>query len=222
MLSRTILSYSSPNDSSNSRLLNRLQPLSPRQKSQLLWNQANPASFSKTPGVGYPLTSRPCGISSLQPLLSRPSYNLVNAILAEPLHLPSPPRPLCSDLSALCVKPFLAFARRQAPLTPFRINTCKSVSKQTTLTSFRITTYEKQGEGVHHHLRVLCAPTSVPSVLSPILPLPTFQIVRCTNIAEWRKIGFRAALRRVQSTQPAGKGLSQTEWHSVQDQRMTS
>jgi hypothetical protein len=31
------------------------------------------------------------------------------------------------------------------PITPFRINTCKSVSKQTTLTSFRITTYEKHG-----------------------------------------------------------------------------
>ena len=32
-------------------------------------------------------------------------------------------------------------------LSPFRINTCKSVSKQRTLTSFRINTYEKQGEG---------------------------------------------------------------------------
>src|SRR6266478_2566313 len=29
----------------------------------------------------------------------------------------------------------------------FRINTCKSVSKQTTLTSFRINTYEKRGGG---------------------------------------------------------------------------
>src|SRR5258708_39210904 len=29
----------------------------------------------------------------------------------------------------------------------FRINTCKSVSKQMTLTSFRMNTYEKQGEG---------------------------------------------------------------------------
>ncbi len=28
---------------------------------------------------------------------------------------------------------------------PFRINTCKSVSKQTTLTIFRINTYEKTG-----------------------------------------------------------------------------
>src|SRR5713101_6990160 len=29
----------------------------------------------------------------------------------------------------------------------FRINTCKSVSKQATLTSFRMSTYKKQGEG---------------------------------------------------------------------------
>src|SRR5229473_2515561 len=32
-------------------------------------------------------------------------------------------------------------------LTTFRINTCKSVSKQRTLTTFRMNTYEKQGEG---------------------------------------------------------------------------
>src|SRR5258708_4008288 len=30
---------------------------------------------------------------------------------------------------------------------PFRMNTCKSVSKQRTLTAFRINTYEKQGGG---------------------------------------------------------------------------
>src|SRR5258708_25246079 len=33
-------------------------------------------------------------------------------------------------------------------LTTFRINTCKSVSKQRTLTIFRMNTYEKQGEGM--------------------------------------------------------------------------
>ena len=43
----------------NSRPFNRLQPLSPREKSQLLWNQANPASFSKTPGWGVPRKNRP-------------------------------------------------------------------------------------------------------------------------------------------------------------------
>src|SRR5713101_5826428 len=34
-----------------------------------------------------------------------------------------------------------------SPLTTFRINTCKSVSKQRTLTIFRMNTYAKQGEG---------------------------------------------------------------------------
>jgi hypothetical protein len=33
------------------------------------------------------------------------------------------------------------------PLTPFRINTCKSVTKQTTLTVSRINTYAKTGGG---------------------------------------------------------------------------
>ena len=34
-----------------------------------------------------------------------------------------------------------------SPLTTFRMNTCKSVSKQNTLTIFRMNTYAKQGEG---------------------------------------------------------------------------
>jgi len=34
-----------------------------------------------------------------------------------------------------------------ATVTAFRINTSKSVSKQTTLTSFRMNTYEKTGRG---------------------------------------------------------------------------
>src|SRR6266478_54980 len=34
-----------------------------------------------------------------------------------------------------------------ASLTTFRMNTCKSVSKQRTLTTFRMNTYKKQGEG---------------------------------------------------------------------------
>jgi hypothetical protein len=37
--------------------------------------------------------------------------------------------------------------QNSTPVNPFRINTCKSVSKQRTLTTFRINTYEKQGEG---------------------------------------------------------------------------
>ncbi len=33
------------------------------------------------------------------------------------------------------------------PVSPFRMNTCKSVSKQRTLTTFRMNTYEKTGGG---------------------------------------------------------------------------
>src|SRR3989454_11237895 len=37
------------------------------------------------------------------------------------------------------------FAQFWCNLNPFRINTCKSVSKQTTLSTFRINSYEKTG-----------------------------------------------------------------------------
>src|SRR5260370_7675512 len=37
------------------------------------------------------------------------------------------------------------FAQFWCNVSPFRINTCKSVSKQTTLSTFRINTYEKTG-----------------------------------------------------------------------------
>src|SRR6266852_3053401 len=39
------------------------------------------------------------------------------------------------------------FAQFWCNVSPFRINTCKSVSKQMTLTPFRMNTYEKPGEG---------------------------------------------------------------------------
>ena len=37
--------------------------------------------------------------------------------------------------------------RHPSSISTFRMNTCKSVSKQTTLTPFRMNTYAKQGEG---------------------------------------------------------------------------
>jgi len=95
-----------------SLLFNRLPPLCRPQKSQLLCNQANPGSFTKTPGVGYP--ERICGT----PRTGQPQD--------------------ASFVSA----------------SPFRINTCKSVSKQTTLSSCRINTYEKHREGVGSKCRL--------------------------------------------------------------------
>jgi hypothetical protein len=200
VLSRTTLSYPSPHDSLNSRSLSRLRPLCHRQKSQLLWNQANPASFSKlpgwggypernygTPGVGYALKSRPCGISNPCPLLCVGSAPSASQRYPGSAHCP--------------VK----------GATTFRINTCKSVSKQRTLTPSRITTYEKpRGGGYPHHCLVLCAPASVPSVLSPLLAfagVPNCPLHDYYGMEEnWIP---RRASQSPESTQPAGKGLSQ-------------
>jgi len=46
--------------------------------------------------------------------------------------------PLAACLGVLCLAPLRS-------ITPFRINTCKSVTKQTTLTTSRINTYAKTG-----------------------------------------------------------------------------
>src|SRR5260370_12838096 len=51
-------------------------------------------------------------------------------------------------------------------VSPFRINTCKSVSKQTTLSAFRINTYEKTGgwgRGIPSNRPILPLPFSVHS-----------------------------------------------------------
>src|SRR6266849_10083892 len=42
---------------------------------------------------------------------------------------------------------FRSAMQNATPVSPFRMNTCKSVSKQRTLTTFRMNTYEKRGEG---------------------------------------------------------------------------
>src|SRR2546425_5551638 len=55
--------------------------------------------------------------------------------------------PLSPHLPALLFSISAHFARFWCHLSPFRINTSKSVSKQRTLSIFRINTYEKQGDG---------------------------------------------------------------------------
>jgi len=52
VLSRRNLSYSARHSSLNPRLFILLQTVCRRQRSQPLWNQANPNSFDKIPGVG--------------------------------------------------------------------------------------------------------------------------------------------------------------------------
>jgi hypothetical protein len=103
--SPSISALCSPCLRGKARLFISLPPLCRSQKSQPLYNQANPDSFSKTPGVGRAERIRG----------TRGAGHFQDASLV--------------------------------PASPFRINTCKSVSKQTTLSSFRITTYEKPREG---------------------------------------------------------------------------
>jgi hypothetical protein len=141
-----------------------LQTLGPRQKSQPLCNQANPASFQKTPGVWGPLPSPDLHESQVTSHKSRPpscakaqkclSASPLPATLAHSLSRNSFPCHSYAntrDGGAPLPKLFSPPATRHSPLqflNTFRINTCKSVSKQRTSSPFRINTYEKpRGEG---------------------------------------------------------------------------
>src|SRR6266852_2705765 len=91
-----------------------------------------PLAVSKRPSSHFRSDSRPSGRVNSQLPCSQ----------AIPVH---PPR------QNSCL-PRTHFAKgckntKRATLTTFRINTCKSVSKQRTLTPFRINTYRKTGEG---------------------------------------------------------------------------
>jgi hypothetical protein len=75
-------------------------------------------------------------------------------------------------------------AKRHSPLalTPFRINTCKSVSKQTTLTLSRINTYKKTGEGGTRLFRVSSVQPPVSSLqnhMRHVAPLSPMASVDC-------------------------------------------
>ena len=97
------------------------------------------ASFCKIPGVWYPgwFCGMPGGVGYLGGT-SAPS-----APRRYPLPLFFSPR--CATLPTEHTP---RFSRRPLrPLSTFRINTCKSVSKQTTLTPFRMNTYEKPRVG---------------------------------------------------------------------------
>src|SRR5467141_292790 len=79
------LAYPSRHSSLNSWPFNLLQPLCRRQKSQLLWNQANPASFCKTPGVGVsPLDARPLDFPTFR--RSDDKSSLLSITSLQPLH----------------------------------------------------------------------------------------------------------------------------------------
>jgi hypothetical protein len=113
----------------NSRPVNPLQPLVSLFPTPVLCFQQLAASFPKSPGWGVPKH------------VSLPTHQLAPSSLRQ--------------LSALCASAlsfavaFVRSSRRvsRPPLTTSRMNTCKSVSKQSTLTTFRINTYEKRGGG---------------------------------------------------------------------------
>ena len=117
MLSRTDLADPSRHSNPNPCRFNRLQPLCLLFPAPVLCFQQLAASFPKIPGVGYPK----CNYGT-------PGWGLPRFTFQPPTtHYP--------------------LLTTHSPLTTFRINTCKSVSKQSTLTIFRMNTYAKQGEG---------------------------------------------------------------------------
>jgi hypothetical protein len=140
-----------------------LQTLCPRQKSQPLCNQANPASFQKTPGVwGGPLPSLDLHESQVTSHKSRPSScaetqkcrsaSPLPATLTHSLSRNPFPCHSYANTRDRGVTPaprfFSPLTTRHSPLqflNTFKINTCKSVSKQRTSSPFRINTYEKPG-----------------------------------------------------------------------------
>ncbi len=136
MLSRRNLADASRRSSLNPRLFNSLQPLYGLFPTPLLCFQQLAASFPKSPGWGV---SKHVSLPTHQPALS--SLRQLSALCA------CPSGRWVSALSFAVA--FVRSSRRFLcpPLSTFRINTCKSVSKQRTLTTFRMNTYAKQGEG---------------------------------------------------------------------------
>ncbi len=148
MSSRRNLSYPSRRSSPNSCLINLLEPLYSLFPSPVLCFQQLAASFPKTPGVGVPLRGDRCTEAQKCPSVSPLPATLTHSVSRKsfPCHSYENTR----DRGATPPPKFFSpLATRHSPLalTPFRINTCKSVSKQRTLTRFRINTYEKRGEG---------------------------------------------------------------------------
>ncbi len=144
----------------NSRSVNLLQPLFPYSVAPVLCFQQLAASYPKTPGVGYPeriygtprvgvpLPDGRCTVAQKCPSVSPLPATLTHSVSRKsfPCHSYANTRDRGVTAPPKSSSP-LATRHSPLPLTPFRINTCKSVSKQRTLTTFRMNTYAKQGEG---------------------------------------------------------------------------
>jgi hypothetical protein len=103
---------------------------------------------------------------------SRCAFRIPNAFTGPPNFRKSPDRPLSlASVSPVECLPATHYPllTTHSPLTTFRINTCKSVSKQSTLTTFRMNTYEKRGEGG-------TPPAHYPTTYGSLPTLPMFAI----------------------------------------------
>ena len=170
VLSRTNLPYPSRRFVPNPRPVNVLQPLCALFAAPVLSFQQLAASFCKTPGVGVPLRAGRCTEAQKCPSVSPLPATLTHSVSRKsfPCHSYANTR----DRGATPPPKFFSpRATRHSPLalTPFRINTCKSVSKQTTLSSFRINTYEKHRGG---------GGPLPPTTHRPLPTLPTLRPVR--------------------------------------------
>ena len=82
MLPRRTHSHPAPYFTPNSRRLTLLQTLCHCDENQVPWNQADPRSLSKIPGVGHTLKFQFSGISNIRALCPLPVCNIVNVTLA--------------------------------------------------------------------------------------------------------------------------------------------
>src|SRR5260370_41940181 len=97
-----------------------------------------PAPEARSPHVDFCAVCPGTPISRLAPGLATQPRQLFSVPL---------PAPSLFTLFTIQNSSDLSPAMQTAtPLTPFSMNTCKSVSKQRTLTTFRMNTYEKQQE----------------------------------------------------------------------------
>jgi hypothetical protein len=134
VLSRRNLSYPSRRSTPNPRSVNLLQPLGALFATPVLCFQQLAASFHKIPGGGYP--DPVFGLSAGVDEDSRcRRCNCGSPGVGYPERIHGTHR----SEQRRCTIAVLA--------SPFRMNTCKSVSKQTTLTPFRMNTCEKTGGG---------------------------------------------------------------------------
>jgi hypothetical protein len=125
-----------------------------------------PERIYGTPGVGVPLRGGRCTEAQKSPSVSPLPATLTHSVSRKSFHCHSyantrdrgvTPHPRFFSpqvyperrLRRATRLPRAPSAKGHSPLalTPFRMNTCKSVSKQTTLTTFRMNTYRKRGGG---------------------------------------------------------------------------